>query len=115
MVLFGQRNPLRVPVSRLRYAEKRQHKLLFYLSGGEVLERKGKIDELLYLLGVYPFYRCHTSYLVNLAYVQGMDREQMVFRMREGGSAYIRREGFYAARHEWENWLFTAARRKGNG
>ena len=67
------------------------------------------------LLAAYPFFRCHKSYLVNLAFIQGIDRERMVFQMREGGSAYIRRETFYRARSAWENWLFSAARREEDG
>ena len=88
---------------------------MFHLSGGGIEKRKGRLDDLEPLLAEYPFFRCHKSYLVNLAFVQSADRERMVFQMREGGSAYIRRELFYKARSAWENWLFTAARRKGEG
>lgn len=102
-----------LPLSRLRYAEQKGHYLTCYLDGGEVLQRKGKLDELASRLAEPPFLRCHKSFLVNLDYVTGLDREQLVFRMREGGCAYIRREDFYRARSAWENRLFSAARRKG--
>lgn len=113
VVLLGRRNPIRIPVLRLRYAEQQEHNLVFYLSDGSTMKRKGKLDDLEPLLAGYPFFRCHKSYLVNLSFVQGIDKEQMVFQLREGGSVYIRRELFYKARSEWENWLFSAARRKG--
>lgn len=112
-VLLGRRNPIRIPVLRLRYVEQQDHNLLFYLAGGSTMKRTGKLDALAPLLARYPFFRCHKSYLVNLSFVQGIDKEQMVFQMREGGSVYIRRELFYKARSEWENWLFSAARTKG--
>jgi len=112
IILLGQRNPLRVPVMQLRYVEQ-QHNLIFHLSSG-TLKRKGKLDELAPLLADYPFFRCHKSYLVNLAYVMGIDKEQRVFQMREGGSVYIRRESFRRAKREWEDWLFAEARGKGN-
>ncbi len=112
--VWGRREPIEIPVSQLRYVEQQGHSLLFYLSGGNVWKRKGKMDDLEPLLATYPFFRCHKSYLVNLAFIQGIDREHMVFQMREGGNAYIRRETFYRARGAWENWLFSAARRKGD-
>lgn len=113
MISWGRRDPVEFPASRLRYVEQQEHALAFYLAGGGVLRRKGKLDDLEPLLAEYPFFRCHKSYLVNLAFVLDIDRERMVFQMREGGSAYIRREAFYRARSAWENWLFSAARRKG--
>lgn len=112
LIPWGRRDPIRFSPSRLRYVEQQEHSLAFYLAGGGVLRRKGKLDDLEPLLAEYPFFRCHKSYLVNLTFVLSLDREQMVFQMREGGCAYIRRETFYRARSAWENWLFSAARRK---
>lgn len=113
VIQLGRRNPLRLPAPRLRYVEQQGHDLVFFLSGGDVMKRKGKLDEIAPLLESYPFFRCHKSYLVNLSYVTGIDRERMVFQMREGGSVYIRRETFRQAKREWENWLFLTTRRKG--
>ena len=114
-IVWGRREPIEFSASRLRYVEQKEHSLSFYLTGGQVWRRKGKLDDLEPLLAAYPFFRCHKSYLVNLAFIQGIDRERMVFQMREGGSAYIRRETFYRARSAWENWLFSAARREEDG
>lgn len=113
VILFGRRNPLRLPAARLRYVEQREHNLIFRLTGGEEIKRKGRLDDLEPLLEGRPFFRCHKSYLVNLAFVRSADKEQMVFQMREGGSAYVRRELYYKARSAWENWLFSQARGKG--
>lgn len=115
VILLGRRNPMRLPVSRLRYVEQQEHSLIFCLSGGESMKRKGKLDDTELLLAEYPFFRCHKSFLVNLAFVQGIDKERMVFQMREGGSVYIRREAFYKARSAWESWLFSTARKRGEG
>ena len=115
VIIWGRRDPVRVPASRLRYVEQREHSLLFHLSGGGVEKRKGRLDELEPLVAAYPFFRCHKSYLVNLTFVRDIDRERMVFLMREGGSAYIRRETYYRAKNVWESWLFSAARGKGEG
>lgn len=112
VVLLGRRNPIRIPVLRLRYVEQQAHNLVFSLADGSTVKRKGKLDDLAPLLAGYPFFRCHKSYLVNLSFVQGIDRDRMVFQLREGGSVYIRRELFCKARSEWESWLFSAARRK---
>lgn len=113
MIRWGRRDPIVFSASQLRYAEQRAHFVTFYLAGGAVWRRKGRLDDLEPLLAAYPFFRCHKSYLVNLAFVLNIDREHMVFQMREGGSAYIRRETFYQARGEWESWLYSAARGKG--
>lgn len=110
VIVWGRRDPIKVPASRLRYVEQREHSLMFCLSGGGIEKRKGRLDDLEPLLAQYSFFRCHKSYLVNLAFVRGIDKEQMVFQMREGGSVYIRRETYYRARSAWENWLFSAAR-----
>ena len=76
------------------------------------MQAKGRLDELEPQLAAYPFFRCHKSYLANLSFVTDIDREQMVFRMREGSAVYIRRGDFRRARTAWENWLFDAARNR---
>lgn len=112
LVQLAQSKPLRIPADRLLYAEQHGHYLLFHLAGGRVLQAKGRLDELEPQLAAYPFFRCHKSYLANLSFVTDIDREQMVFRMREGSAVYIRRGDFRRARTAWENWLFDAARNR---
>lgn len=114
MIVWGRREPVAFSAAQLRYVEQREHFLTFYLTGGRSWRRKGKLNDLEPLLAKYPFFRCHKSYLVNLNFVLDIDREQMVFQMKEGGNAYIRRETFYRAKGAWENWLFTSAREKGD-
>ena len=113
MIVWGRREPVEFSAAQLRYVEQREHFLTFYLTGGRVWRRKGKLNDLEPLLAKHSFFRCHKSYLVNLNFVLNIDREQMVFQMKEGGNAYIRRETFYRAKDAWENWLFTSAREKG--
>lgn len=104
--------PVLVPVRRLLYAEQNGHYLIFHLLRDKTLRVKGKLDDLTPQLSDFPFYRCHKSYLVNLSFVIGIDRELMVFHMREGNDVYIRRENLKKSKDAWENWLFTAARKE---
>lgn len=112
VIVLGQKTPLRLPIPQLRYAEQKGHYLMLHLTGGRVMQKKGKLDDLAPQLGDYPFFRCHKSYLANLSFVTGIDRERMMFQMRGGGNVYIRREDFWKARSAWEDWLYAAARRK---
>lgn len=111
-VTLGGRRSAISPI-RLRYAEQQGHYLLLHMEGGAVARIRGRLDELAPQLTGFPFFRCHKSFLCNLAYVAGLDREQMIFRMRGGDSVYIRRENLRQAREAWENWLFSRARERG--
>ena len=91
--------------------EQKAHYLTFHLLDNKTIQAKGKLDELMPQLEAFPFFRCHKSYLANLAFVTGIDRELMVFHMRGGEKVYIRRENFKKARQAWELFLFEEARK----
>ena len=110
ITVFSAGKPLFMPADTLICIEQKAHYLYYCLTGKRTLQAKGRLDELQPQLAGLPFFRCHKSFLVNLAFVTGIDRELMTFHMQEGIQAYIRREGFKAAREAWENWLFSAAR-----
>ncbi len=103
-----------LPFERILYVEQKDHALYLYLTGGETVRVKERMDAIEPQFAGQPFFRCHKSYLVNLAYVVELDRELMVFVMKEGHNVHIRRESMGKARKAFEAYLFTAARRMGN-
>lgn len=112
-ILQGKRS-VSVPFAQILYVEQKAHDLLYHLADGRLLRTKGKLNEAEAFFPEPPYIRCHKSYLANLAYVTGLDRELMVYRMRDRTNVHIRRESLKRAKDAWENWLFQAARREGN-
>ena len=76
MIVWGRREPVEFSAAQLRYVEQREHFLTFYLTGGRVWRRKGKLNDLEPLLAKHSFFRCHKSYLVNLNFVLNIDRRK---------------------------------------
>lgn len=107
--------PFTVPVHKLLYVEQKAHYLIFYLLGGRTIQTRGKLDDLMPQAEPFPLFRCHKSFLANLSFVTGVDREFMLFHMKEGNDVYIRRENFKAAKNAWESWLFEITRKGGPG
>lgn len=101
----------RLPVNRLILAEQKAHYLVLYYEGNRTEQVRGRLDELAPQLLTFPFFRCHKSYLVNLAHVIRMDRELLLLHLREGHTAYIRRECLAKTTKAWEDWLFSQARK----
>ena len=97
-------------IDRILYVEQKSHALLIYLTGGGFVRVGGRLDSAEPLFAGHHFFRCHKSYLVNLAYVCRLDRELMVFEMREGQNVHIRRESLGAARRAYEDYLFDRTR-----
>ncbi len=97
---------------RLICAEQKAHYLLLHYLGNRTEQVRGRLDELAPQLAAFPFFRCHKSYLVNLAHVVSIDRELLLLHLREGGVAYIRREYLKKTVDAWESWLFSQARRE---
>lgn len=102
---------LGVPFERILYVEQQAHGLLLHLTGGESLHANERLDALEAQFSTHDFFRCHKSYLVNLAYVQNFDRELMVFTIQGGENVYIRRESLTEARKAYESFLFRQTRR----
>lgn len=99
-----------VPFHQILYLEQKGHTIQVFLQGGNVLRTHAKLDQVQLPFAEQSFFRCHKSYLVNLAYVKSIDSDYSVFKMKEGANVYIRREGMKKAREAWENWLFHRAR-----
>ncbi len=60
------------------YIEVRSHKLLFHLQNGNTMETWGSLNELEKRLSQEHFGRCNACYLVNLAFVKGVEKDQVV-------------------------------------
>lgn len=114
ITLFLSGKPLQIPVRQLLYAEQHGHYLIFYFLGEKTMQTKGKLDELEPQLKEFSFIRCHKSFLANLSFVTGINRDLMLFTMREQKTVYIRRENFKKVKDAWENWLFSQARKGRN-
>ncbi len=102
--------PFFIPAKRLLFAEQDAHYIQFHFVGGQVERQKGRLDELAPQLSGLPFYRCHKSYLANLAFVTGIDPEMRLFYMEGGKTVYIRREQYHKAKTAWESWLLKDMR-----
>lgn len=99
-----------VPFERILYAEQRGRWLILSLTGAETVRASDHLDRVEPQFAGQHFFRCHKSYLVNLAYIKGIDRDLMVFTMKEGKNVHIRRESLCAARSAYEEYLFNSAR-----
>ena len=102
---------VQVPLARIRYAEQQRHSFVLHLADDRELKSPGKLDDLEEQLPQPPFFRCHKSYLVNLAHVKWLDRELNVFEMAGGGNAYIRRASVRDATRALERFMSAETRK----
>ena len=84
--------------------------LNYYLTGGEELTSRGRLDEVEQSVPRPPFYRCHKSFLVNLAHVKDFDEDLNVFEMSEGGVVYVRRQSTREAVRAFRGFMFAQLR-----
>lgn len=100
----------RVIVDHILYFEQRDHAVLV-VTAAEVLRtsQKVKLAEIELMLPD-SFFRCHHSYIVNLAYVSGIDRALKTFYMHNGEQVHIRHQTLKKAVDAHESYLFRAAR-----
>ncbi len=110
VTIGGKRHRISIPASRILYAEQQSHNLIVYLSNGQRIQTAGKLDDLFNMLNKNSFFKSHKSYIVNFAYVKGIDQELMVFNMHDGSNAHISRQRFAAAKSAYESYLFEKVR-----
>lgn len=108
----GRKN-LSIPLGQILYVEQKAHDLYFHLTGNRILKARGRLDEIESSFPPLPYIRCHKSYLANLDFVTGLDKELMVFHMKDGSNVHIRRENLKKAKDAWETRLFDMARKAG--
>lgn len=98
----------RLPFDVITYLEQSGRKVDVFQVGQETpLVFRGKIDDVAAQFPEDTFFRCHKSYLVNLAHVKCIDRELMTFIMQDGKQVHIRRQSFFAAKRAYEAYLFS--------
>ena len=92
------------------YIEQKAHSIFLFLADGAVIRANEKLDNIVNQFKKESFFRCHKSYLVNFSYVKNLDSELMVFKMKQGKNAYIRRSSLSKAQKSFETYLFKKTR-----
>lgn len=90
-----------LPYAHLMYVESRLHKLLFHVRGEEqgVYTMYDRLDTIDDMLREADFCRTHQSYLVNLQYVQNMERYNV--HLTDGSSLGISKARYNEAMERW--------------
>lgn len=86
IVVQNDRGSFKVSVNRLHYAETHQRNLLLHTEDGEVICYKN-MKEMEKELSPYGFFRCHTGFLVNLAFVKNV--EKLDVELTTGETVYV--------------------------
>ncbi len=93
------------------FFEQNDHTVIINMANGAVFTAWHiKLGEFEKQLPCQTFLRCHHSFIVNLKFVQSLDKELNLFHMKNGKVAHISRENFRKARDAINNYLFAAAR-----
>lgn len=100
--LSFQKGMVNLLVAGMLFLEQVGGEMLVHMADGREVTVKGKLDEFEEILVKQGFFRSHKGFLVNMHYVTGIDRELLVYNMRDGSMAGIRRESLKAAREAWE-------------
>ena len=93
-----------LPFRDVMYIEQDANSLFVFSDGTAPLRAKHKLDELEQQLNQTDFFRCHTSFVVNLRWVKKIDRESMAFVMKDGSLAYIRRDDIGKAQKAFHHY-----------
>lgn len=104
-----EREPRRVLLSALRYAEVRNNACTLFLTA-EKLTAYLTLEELSRLLDDPRFLRCQRSFLVNLDHVAELRGND--FLLTDGARVPVSREGRAAMKARFEQYLFEKARRR---
>lgn len=100
---------VRIPFDRIQYVEQKGKYLVIHVGSCQELLVRGKLGDEQKAFPDRYFYRCHKSYLVNLSKIRCIDRELLTFVMENGQNVHIRRQGFFAARRAYEQYLYSIA------
>lgn len=99
-----------IQFEKIVHIEQKSHSIFLLLTGGEVIKVNDRLENIESQFENLSFFRCHKSFLVNLSYVKNIDRDLMVFVMKEGKNVHIRRESMVIARKAFETYLFKMSR-----
>ena len=104
LVINHKRRCLRV--REIQYIEAQNKKCLLHL-GAETLAANTTLAEFSRLLTAPAFIRCHRSYIVNLNYVQSLDRD---FTMLNGDKVYVGHLRQWQVRSDYRKHLLRLAK-----
>ena len=106
-----------IPARRIMWCEQNSHSVAIHLSDGTTEELRVKLSEIVDKLRETSssrlFVHCHKSYLVNLAFVEDVDRSLGILRMSDGGTVHVRRGDIAHVYHLWQQWGFQLAEARG--
>ncbi len=97
-----------IPLSAITYLEQQGHNIVVHLADGGQRTFYGQLDNLA-PLGT-AFVRSQKSFIVNLDYVIGLDKELSIFRLINGGVAHIRKGLVPQMRQRYEDRLIERVR-----
>ena len=102
-----------IPLESILYCEQQNLSVIVNtLSGVLRASRTVKLNYIESLLSD-GFLRCHNSYIVNLKYVNRIDREWKVFAIQNGANVHIRQQMMKKAMEALENYRLSRARQGG--
>lgn len=97
LVLRTRGGQMRLSPSRLVYIEVLNHDLHFHTADGTVHNQWGSLSKIEQQLDGRYFVRCHSSYLVNLKYVQGVQGDRVLVEGEEIPLSKTKRKEFLRA------------------
>ena len=100
-----------VPLDHIYYVEVIGHDCFAHTAGGVVETDYMTMQDFECQLQPPRFLRCYKSYIVNLSYVEKIDREYRVFIMKNGHKVYIRRDDVAKCARELDRWRLAETRR----
>ncbi len=107
--VMAGREPRRVLLSELRYAEVRDNTCTLHLENGELVIWQ-TLEELAKLLDDARFLRCQRSFLVNLDRVSELKGSEFI--LTDGARVPVSRESRAAMKAKYEQYLFQKTRRR---
>ena len=96
-----------LPFRDVMYIEQDAHRLSIFCEDKKPVCARYSLDDIEVQLDKVTFFRCHTSFLVNLRWVKKIDREMMAFVMKDGSLAYIRREDIGKAQKAFSSFIIS--------
>lgn len=104
-----EKGRVRIPFDCIQYVEQRGKFLVIHDGNQPDVITRGKLDAEQKAFPDRFFYRCHKSYLVNLSKIRSIDRELLTFVMENREHVHIHRQGFFAAKRAYEQYLYSIA------
>ncbi|HIV63204.1 MAG TPA: LytTR family DNA-binding domain-containing protein [Firmicutes bacterium] len=90
----------RIPSSRIKYVEIYRHKLTFHTEDGDI-ESWGSLADVETQVPADSFAKCNNCFLVNLKYVDGVEKEEVIIGGDRLRISHLRRKDFVAALTRW--------------